>query len=54
MECKHNDIVTDNYGKQYRICLFRESEYFLKPVSTAFGHCCFGEIETESEGADDE
>ena len=47
MECRHNDIITDSHGKQHRICTRRESEYFLKEVSTAFGECDVGEVESE-------
>lgn len=48
MECSYNDIVRDNHGELHRICTCRESEDFLKEVST-FGECDCGEVDVESE-----
>jgi hypothetical protein len=54
MECKYATVVTDNHGKYHRICVRAESLDFLRSVSTAWGECDDGEIETdESEGAYD-
>ena len=47
MDCKHNDIVTDNHGDILCICTCCESENFLKKVSIAFGECDFGEVAIE-------
>ena len=47
IECMHNEIVQDNHDNLHRICTRCESEYFLKEVSTAFGECDFGEVDTD-------
>ncbi len=52
MECKHSDIVRDNHDGVHQICTCVESAEFLKPVSTAFGECDAGEVETEDEDED--
>jgi hypothetical protein len=50
MDCKHNDIVTDNHDKTHLICTCAESKHFLQKVSMAFGECDFGEVDVgESE-----
>lgn len=47
MDCKHNDIVTDNHNNHHYICTRCESEYFLKSIDLFWGECDFGEVESE-------
>lgn len=49
MDCKHNDVITNNHEKLIRICTCEESEKYLKPVSIVFDECDHGEVETEDE-----
>ena len=49
MDCKHNDVITNNNEKMIRICTCEESENYLKHVSIVFDECDHGEVETEDE-----
>jgi hypothetical protein len=49
MECKYSEVLSDNHDCLLRVCVCRESEYFLHTVSTAFGECDFGIVDDEED-----
>lgn len=54
LRCKHADVVTDNHEEHHSICICRESENFLKPISIVWDSCEHGEVERYEEETEGE